>query len=166
MAKSGGLQINQDLVFQRREWKMQHVGWWCLTGFVVLAAVGLFGGGPLSHARVGDPSSLSVEYERFTRVGAHTRLVVHGVSSGGRGPVDLVFDRDYFEGFRIERITPEPRTVDIGDQTVTLRFDRDAARSGGYTVLFDVEPKRGGRRRATIAVANGTTLTWRQFAYF
>ncbi len=165
MPKSDGLQIDQDLEFQRREWKVQRVGWGLLTAFVVAAAAGLFGGGPLSHARVGDRSSLEVEYERFTRVGAQTRLVVHGTPAAGR-PVELVFDRDYFEGLRIDRITPEPQTIVVGHQVVTLRFDGDIARSGGYSVLFDVEPLKGGRRRATIAAGNGAPLAWRQFAYY
>jgi hypothetical protein len=165
VAKSGGLQINQDLEFQRREWRVQHVGWWVLTSFVVAAAAGLFGNGPVSHARVGDPTRLSVEYDRFTRLGAHTRLVVQGALPVTDGPVELSLDRTYFESFRVVRITPEPQGIAIGEQSVTLRFDREPARAGGYTIILDVEPLRAGRRNARIN-ASGSALSWRQFTYF
>ena len=74
----GDLELDQDLGFQRREWSLQRIGWWALTGFVVVASLGLFGGGPLSRGRVGDPgAAVWIEYERFVRVGARARLYVH-----------------------------------------------------------------------------------------
>jgi uncharacterized membrane protein YcaP (DUF421 family) len=46
VAERAGLQIDQDLEFQRREWRLQHVAWWGLTAFVVAGLAGLFGVGP------------------------------------------------------------------------------------------------------------------------
>jgi hypothetical protein len=166
VAKTGGLQINQDLEFQRREWKVQHAGWWVLTAFVLAAAAGLFGNGPVSHARVGDPARLSVDYERFTRVGTHTRVVVHGAQPAADRAVELSLDRDYFESLRIVRITPEPQGIAFAENAVTLRFNREGGRASGYTIILDVEPLHAGRRSATLTAANGTSVVWRQFAYF
>ena len=165
MAKSGGLQINQDLEFQRREWTMQHVGWWLLTSFVAAAAAGLFGGGPLSEARVGDASRLEVEYERFTRVGSHTRIVLRG-RTDRHEPLDVAFERSYFEGFRLERVLPEPESVRFAGAEVTLRFRPDVSQDGGYTVIVDLEPRAGGHRRAWVRATGAATLSYRQFAYF
>jgi hypothetical protein len=165
VAKIEGLQIEQDLEFQRREWRVQHVGWWFLTAFVLAAAAGLFGGGPLSHARAGDPSRLQAEYERFTRVGAHTRILLRGRADPGQ-PLDVAFERTYFEGFRVDRVVPEPESVRFGGADVTLRFRPDVIQDGGYTVILDLEPLVGGARHASIKAAGAATLTYRQFAYF
>lgn len=142
------------------------MAWWCLTGFVLAAAAGLFGNGPASHGRVGDPARLSVEYERFTRLGAHTRLIVQGALRTTDGPVELSLDRNYFESLRVVRITPEPQGIAIGEQSVTLRFDREPARSGDYTIILEVEPLHAGRHSATLTAANSSSVSWRQFAYF
>lgn len=54
----GELEIEEDLDFQRRMWRLQQIGWALLVLVVVAALLGLFGKGPLSRAvasRVGVP---------------------------------------------------------------------------------------------------------------
>lgn len=163
-----GLEINQDLRFQRREWRVQRIGWWGLSTFVVAAILGLFGGGPLSRAQAGESAApLWIEYERFVRVGAPTRVVVHHrlVASGPQGHVQLHINRAYFDAFRIGKVLPEPEGVDIGPSEVVLRFAPRVVETPVFTVILDVEPLRVGRRAAELR-AGGGAMTFTQFAYF
>ena len=161
MAKQDTLQIDQNLEFQRREWRVQRLGWWALAAFIAAAILGVFGGGgPLGRARAATPdTALSVEYERFLRVGAATRLTIH-VARGG--PADLRISRAWFDRMRLQRITPEPAAIDIGVTETVLSF----ANAAPFTLVIDAEPLQSGRYRATLAVGGGPPLTFRQFVYF
>ena len=155
--------LKEDLTFQRREWRMQHVGWWALTAFVLGATLGLFGKGPLSHAVAGSHEGpLWLEYDRFVRVGTVSRIAIHGTAPSPA--LDLRLSREFLDANRIERITPPPASVEIGPSETRLRFSREAA--GPFTILLDVQPLRGWRNRAWVAAAGGAPLRFTQFAYF
>lgn len=55
-ARKGGLEVSQDLNFQRREWVVQRVGWVVMAVLLVAALLGLFGPGPLSKSIAGSAS--------------------------------------------------------------------------------------------------------------
>lgn len=163
------LQIDQDLAFQRHEWKAQRVGWWALTAFVLAATLGVFGKGPLSHARAGTPGApLWVDYDRFVRVGSGTRIVVNG-QAAAHGGADSVFvvrmNRQYFDGIRIEQLSPQPISMTVGADVVDLHF-AGAAAGTRVTVVLDVEPLRAGRSHARFTTARGEHVSFTQFAYF
>lgn len=159
------LQINQDLVFQRREWRVQRIGWWVLCAFVLAAALGLFGNGPLSRAQAGDPGSpLRADYQRFVRVGAPARVTIHGTTGGSGQDWQLRLSRPYFDGVRLEHVTPEPAGFDIGENDIVLHFTAQSA-SPRFTVILDLESLQAGRQQATFR-AGAATLTFTQFSYF
>jgi hypothetical protein len=157
-------QLNQDLEFQRREWAVQRASWWVLTAFVAAAALGLFGDGPLSSARAGRAGApLWVEYERFVRAGATTRLSVHARTSG-RASLELLLPRAYFESFRIEQIVPEPASIAIRPGDVSLQF-AVAPGADPLTIVLDLEPLRPGRQRGLFS-AGGADVSVSQLVYF
>jgi hypothetical protein len=167
--RSADLQLEEDVVFQRREWLIQRAGWVALGTLVAAAALGVFGSGPLSSARAGSPNTrLWAEYERFVRAGAPTRVIVRGTMlerASGSG-FELRLPREYFESFRVEHVSPEPQAIAIGRDEVSLQFGRGAIRGGQFTVIFDLEPVRTGRHAAAIHVTDAQSLAFTQFAYF
>ena len=164
MPKSNSLQLHEDLGFQRREWRAQRLGSWALTLFVVAAAAGLFGSGPLSRVRATTPDgSLSVEYERFVRRGAGLRLVVHH-DAPASGAVELRLDRAYVDGLRIERVTPEPETIDVGATDVVFTFSTSSATA--LAIIIDAEPLHAGRLSAQVRTSAGQPLQLSQLVYF
>lgn len=167
--ESQELDIDQDLEFQRREWFVQRIGWWALTAFIAAAILGLFGGGPLSSAQAGESGApLWVEYERFLRVGAASRISVHGSLPPSEAGFQLRLPRAYLDAFRIDRIVPEPQTITIGDADVTLHFGPVPGGATAKTlhVIFDVEPVHVGRYAAVFQIDGRAPVTFVQFAYF
>lgn len=62
---------------QRRAWKWERIALLGLLGIVLLALAGAFSRGPLSDASLASATGrLQVEYERFERLGASSRLHV------------------------------------------------------------------------------------------
>lgn len=167
MAHRKGLDIDQNLAFQRREWAAQRAGWWALTAFVAAAALGAFGKGPISGARAADAAGrLSVEYDRFARVGAPTRLEVRAeAAAAGAGPIEIRLTRDYFDAVQIERVLPEPAAVEVGPAEVTFRFGAPAPGTG-FAVVLDLQPRRAGWRTAAIRTAQGGAVSFSQLTYF
>jgi hypothetical protein len=163
--ESGGLQIDHNLEFQRREWQFQRIGWWALTVFVLAAALGAFGGGLLSAAAAGEPDGpLRIAYERFVRAGSTTRLVIQARTEGDAAGLTLQVDRAYFDAMRIERIVPEPASIAVEPAVVTLRFP--AAAAGGITISIDAEPRGAGMHATAVRASNGGSLRLTQLAYF
>jgi hypothetical protein len=166
MADKKTLEIDQNLAFQRREWIVQRVGWWVLVAFVVAASLGVFGDGPVSSARAGtgqDPFWL--EYERFVRVGATSRIALHEGASGPRSALQLRIARSYFDAIVIERVTPEPTQVDVGERQVTMRFD-PPQESPPLTIVLEIRPQRPGLRTATFTNGQGAAISFSQLTYF
>jgi hypothetical protein len=160
-----GLQINEDLVFQRKEWRAQRIGWFLLCAFVVAACLGLFGSGPLSWTRAGqEGSALWVEYDRFVRRGAPTRLTINLAPAAGGSTRQVRIGRGYAEGVRFERIVPEPDAIELGDAEAVLRFTGEAARS--TTILLDVLPLTVGSLSASITVDGARPADVTHFVYF
>ena len=162
--KARELEIDQDLAFQRREWTIQRAGWWLMLAFVVAAATGLFGGGFLSQATAGEPDGpLWVEYERFDRQGRVSRTQIHVRPPAGPG-FQLRLNRDYFDAIRVERLTPEPETLEVGPSEVVFHFNLPTGATP-FTLVIDAEPLSFGWHAATISSA-GAVVTFSQLTYF
>jgi hypothetical protein len=82
-SRSSQLQIDEDLAFQRREWKIQRVGWGAMALVIIAALLGVFGTGPLSNATL-EREGLRLEYERFCRFAAANGYRFHGIAQSGR----------------------------------------------------------------------------------
>ena len=120
----GDLDIEQDLDFQQRSWRVQRAGWIAMALVTLLALLGLFGSGPLGNATAGEEGApLRLEYGRFVRLGAPSHLRVHiGPGTTPNGEAHLWLSRAYLEEIEIQRITPEPDRVEAGPDRLTYIF--------------------------------------------
>ena len=113
IVREGGLEIDQDLEFQRKAWVAQRVGWVVMALFVLAAAVGLLGSGPLSRARAAVPGVMTLEYERFARFETSTTLTVRLDSAVTAGElVRVSLNRDFLDSAKIETVLPPPARVE------------------------------------------------------
>jgi hypothetical protein len=163
-----GLEIEEDLEFQRREWAFQRVGVWAIAAFVVAAALGLFGaGGTFSRARARAPEgAFWVDYDRFARVGAAARLQVHWPEGSANAPEPvLTLNRAYFDTIRVEQIIPEPKEIVLDSERVRLRFAAESIEPGG-AVILDYQPDDVGSQQIQIQVDELAPVSFTQFAYF
>ncbi len=162
-----GLEIEQDAEFQRREWRMERAGWVVLAIVVIAAAAGLFGGGPVSHARASDQSGhLVIEYERFLRASAPSELHLQVFPAAATGAEVTVWaDQSYLRDVEVSSIVPAPKRVEQRGRRILYVFSsNDAAEPSEIT--FRYEPTRAGRLNGRFGVSEGAPAEVRQFAFF
>jgi hypothetical protein len=163
-----GLEIDQDLDFQRRAWMIQRVGWAVMTVFVLAAAAGVLGSGPLSHARADLPGTMSVEYQRFARFETNETLTVRlEPAATGADTVRLSLDRAFLDAARMASVLPTPTRVESAAGGLVYVFAVAEPRTP-LVVAFNFEPQEIGRQRGTIGVETAAGLrsvTFRQLVY-
>ncbi len=159
------LEINQDMDFQRREWRVQAVARVVMILVVLAALAGLFGRGLLSRTTAGEPASLTVEYDRFLRLEGKNRLTLRiGPRAAAGREVRLWVHPRYVERMHYEQTVPEPETMVPTPDRLWLVFP--VARPGtSFDVVVDFKPERIGPARATLGVAGGPSLALSQFVY-
>lgn len=162
----GDLELEEDLRFQKRQWKVQRIAWvvWLLV--LVAAVAGLFGSGPLSNGTAGEEGGpLWAEYQRFERHQGPSDLKVFlgpGAASGGEGRVWL--GRDYLESVELESVTPPPLRVEAGADRYTYVFPVTDPQQG-TAVVFRFRPEALGRHEGRIGLPGGAELKFGRFVY-
>jgi hypothetical protein len=162
VAEHARLQLDDDIDFQRRESRVQRVGWSCLAAFVAAALLGLFGSGPFSHA-VATASGLSVEYERFVRADARSLLTI-ALPPSETTTATLSISRNYIDAVDITQMLPEPSTSELREAEAIFSFERRDADRTPVIVQIELKPRAMGRPTATLR-SGVATVTFTQLTY-
>lgn len=135
--------------FQRREWRVERVGWVVIALLLVAAILGVFSNGPLSHTTSADPDGdVEVEYERFVRHMGKAELTVRIGPSAVQDETATVFiSRDLIDSMRLEAISPQPESTTGGRIGTTFEFSADADSPPVISITY---------RPDEIGVAEGT----------
>lgn len=142
----GSLEIDQDLEFQRREWRVQRVLWVVTAVLLVLALMGLFGGGPISDTtRESDDGTLSVDYLRFVRHDGQASLDFQVAASHATNQeVEIWIDQRFIDRVQIEHVSPEPASVRGADGRMVYVFEL-AEGADTLNATFSYRPQHMGR---------------------
>jgi hypothetical protein len=161
-----GLELEQDLEFQRRDWRRERWGWAVMMSLVAAALLGLCGTGPLSDRIAGEKGGvLWAEYQLFGRWQAPEELRVHvGPGQTRDGRVHVWLSRELVEKHDIEHVTPPPEGVEIvGDRYIYVF--RAPAPDDEIAVTFTIKPERWGIKRGTVGIAGGHAVTIWELVY-
>jgi hypothetical protein len=160
------LEIEQDVAFLRRSWRVQRAGWLGMGAVLVLALAGLFGSGPLSRQDVTLPGLLRVEYQRFARYDAPQTLAVRlEPAATSTADVRVWLDRRYLDESRVETITPPPSRVEAAGDRLVYVFA--LTRPGEpATVVFELQARRFGPMAGRVGLDGVQAFApFRQFVY-
>jgi hypothetical protein len=156
------LEIEEDLLFQKREWLIQRIGWTLMLLVMCSALLGVFGSGPVSKTVINQSDKLSLEYERFARYESPTSLKIKVNSPGENNEAHIWISRNYLDDVKIERIVPEPQNVRAEGEWLVYVFKRGAP--GDLVVKLDFTTQVFGRVSGVVA-SQGVQLTINQFIY-
>ena len=164
LRRIGDLEIDQDLDAQRREWRIEKLAWTCFALLILAGLSGLLGSGPLANAVAGEEGSeLWVEYPRFARHLAPVKMRVVAARAG-KDEVRLWIDRDYAERLELERISPEPDSVEsLADRDV-YAF-RPGSGAGPLVIELSFELTYVGFSNARLGTLDGPSVEFRQLVY-
>ncbi len=160
----GAIEVHEDPEFERREWRVQRIGWVLLLLFVVAAAAGLFGRGPASLARAGEQGGpFEMSYGRFTRYEAPVNLDLKLRPEPGQDP-QLWLSSEYLKGLRIERVTPEPARTQLQADGVLYTFEAGDAQQP-VEITVHAMADRIGLRSGRAGTAPDHAFDFWQFVY-
>jgi hypothetical protein len=153
------LQIETDLLYQRRVWRAQRIGWIVFVALLVAASLGVFGAGPLSTTVAGSKADgLWVEYERVARALAPSTLVIHvDRRAGTADPVPVMLGGDYVRAAKIESLTPPVASGASTPDGAVLRFEAPGD-AGALQFVVHLKFSRPGLARGQIAVPGRAPL--------
>jgi hypothetical protein len=160
------LVTSEDMVFQRRTWLVERVGWVVMALILIGALLGLFGGGGVvaSAETSTEDGSLSVRYERFCRVDAPSRLRVAVRPPDEASVLRLWLGSEYTEAVHISRVFPEPERVEASADRYVFEFAL-AEPADAVAILFEIEPKEAWGLDGRLGVDGGADLRFDQFVY-
>ena len=167
--KAGGLShrapFDDDIGFQRRQWRVERFGWAAMVLVIIAALAGVFGGGGIVElATASDSSRLTeVRYARFARYSSSTTLEVNVTASASARPMRLSISDQYLGAMNVRTITPPPTSTSIADRQHVFVFDRAA--SAAATIRFELVPESIGRHEGWIAVDGAAPVFFAHFVY-
>ena len=156
------LQLNEARPGQRRYARGETLTLILLLIVMAATGLGVFGRGLLSTSTVTSTSGqVSVQFERFERYGALTRVRID-IQPQTRSELDIEVSSDYLQAIHLQDITPRPASERVTSERVVYTFA--TRETGPLTIHFDFQPMRRGRIDATLAV-NGEHVRWWHFIY-
>ncbi len=151
--QKAGLDIDQSVASQKREWIFQRIGWLALFLFLAAAVLGLLGGlGPLANARTSS-GTLAVEYSRFERFGAPVEMQVT-VGPTGDDRLRLRVDRRLTETYTVQQVHPQPDSVRVTNGAYVYTFS--ALPDESSRITFNLQPDKLGKNRLQLATGTGS----------
>jgi hypothetical protein len=162
--KKRSLDLREAIDFQRREWRVQRIGWIAIAAVLLLGIAGLFGNGPLSRASAVD-GPLHVEYQRFVHNKAPTTLSIT-LRDLKSESIRLAIDRQYLDAVPIEHVRPLPiRTESSGNDVI---FEFAVANAPNAHISLDSRPQTTGFAHGAIRLQHperGAVVHFRQLVY-
>jgi len=159
-AKTTGLQVNEDMDFQRLEWRIERIGWVMLALIIIAALLGLLGNGPLSSSAK-TAGSLQVEYDRFLHRDAPSSYRIH--LKPRDAATDIHLNREFLDSAKLDQIVPQPAEAELATDGILLRFKSSPLAAGVVTIPF--EAKTIGVLQTRISVGNETPIHLSHFVY-
>jgi hypothetical protein len=158
--------IEEDLPFQRKQWRVERIGWAVMILLILAALAGAFGGGgPLSSATSATPDSrVRVKHERFARVLAPMSVEITVAQPAGARSLQIRISESYMGAMSVRSIIPEPNSTALADQMVVLAFDPSSA-AGDIKVRLGLEPQTIGSVKGTVVVDGGAPLRFGHFIF-
>ena len=164
--RSASIELETDDRFQKREWRIQRVGWILWGCIIVAALLGFLGPGLLSETKSAAPdNSLSITYDRFVHYHHPRELEVRfDLGAVGASEFQIGVDKSLLESVDIERIVPAPKQSTVTEQGVVYTFDKEPQLRTGE-LLFRVDYEQQGRVRGGIALVGHEPAQVTQFVF-
>ncbi|MFP5228316.1 MAG: hypothetical protein ACLGXA_11890 [Acidobacteriota bacterium] len=104
------LAVGEDIEFQRRWWRFEHIVWALFSLILLLDLSGLLGRGPLAHARDKTADgAMNLQYDRVERFQTPAIVSIHfGANAVHNGHIELWVSQSIIKSLGNQRIIPQP----------------------------------------------------------
>lgn len=158
------LQIDDDMDFQRKEWRIERIAWIIMVLLALAGLLGLFGEGPLSNVNAAN-GPIEVQYDRFERLLSPAQMVVQVGPAGAQNEeVRLRVGRKLLDGLQVQNITPQPDSMELMPEEIVYVFNVKEP-NAPMRITFDMQTAKAGSHGGQIGIENGAAVDVRQFIY-
>jgi hypothetical protein len=155
--------LREDMLLQRRLWRLERVGWMLWGLLLVLCLLGLFANGWLSDSQQRtDDGRLTLNYQRFARSSASTDWTLQ-VQADARGRIRLEWGGGGRDAFDLQGITPRPQRSRATARGLQLEFAAEPA--ARVRLDLRLQATSAGAVHSWIALDGGQRLHLNQFIY-
>src|SRR5690606_14217283 len=122
-----GLHLEEDMEFQKREWKFERAAWFIMLLIFLASVAGLLGPKGLvwDQTTAGDKNTgLEAKYYQFIHRDTPAEFEVKMPTSDSY----LELQSQSFEKLKVENILPEPRKMEYQQDKILLWFDPEVKR--------------------------------------
>lgn len=163
--RTGDLQIDEDVDFQRKEWVAERIAWTVLAVTLVAALLGVFGSGPLSRTTAANAQgNVEVTYERFARKISDNELeATVSARIAEQNSVTLFFSDEWASTMNVQQITPEPDSARRTDEGIYYEFA--SVPIAPVVVTIQYRPDRVGVVMSTVPAGSGEQVELWQLIY-
>lgn len=146
--------VGEDLEFQRRWWRFEHVVWSFFLLILICNMLGLFGRGYLAKAkRSAADQTINLSYERIERANTSSIMSVSfGQQAIRDGQIHLFVSDSIAKQLGAQRVVPQPASSTVGDGGITYAFP---ATSLPASVDIALSPSKPGVHEFTMGVPGG-----------
>ncbi len=149
-------EIHEDLSGRRRELWARRIGLTLMVALACLALANVFGQDPVTTSAATSEATLSMHAPANLRSGLVDELRITADAHAPIAHPRLVLAEDWFDGFTINTISPEPTGHEYSDRGVILTYaglpagDRLVVR-----ISFEADPTTFGSRTWRVALDDG-----------
>ncbi len=156
--------VQENMAWQRVEWRIQRLGYVFLFAVVILGACGLFSKGVLSEGvATSKEGALQVEYERFGLLDSDMVMTIR-VKPQHSGRFTLNISGQEMENFQIQSLQPQPQQATSTSNSLELTWASPQFREGA-TVWIGAQAQNPGRFPVKITLDNTTSVHFTQWIY-
>lgn len=163
---SSSLQLDEDLPFQRNQWRAERIGWVAMAAIIAAALAGVLGGGGLLSDTSGTTADGRgrVQYQRFARRESPTTLDISIGKTTSEHSIRLRVDERYLAAMSLRAINPHPSTTALADGFYTFAFDRSPG-AVDARIQLQLEPNAIGSVQGWLAIDDGAPLRIKHFIF-
>ena len=133
------VQSSENMRLQRKFWRIEKVIIGILLLFLLWAALGGHGNGPLSKAVAGEKGSdFWIEYQHMMHYTRPEQMKVYMSSPENKDTLSLWMDKTYLENIRIETIDPMPVSTKLKEDKTVFQF---LAQPGQKSLMVNIFQK-------------------------
>jgi hypothetical protein len=161
-----GLQIDEDMRFQRLNWAAERIAWSALSLVILAALLGLFSRGPLSETEARDADgAVRITYERFLRYGTASSLDIEITFPATQTEhVELRLRGPMLHGLLVQTVRPEPLESRLAEDGWVMVFP--VADKGSTSLIrMEIRPEALATLEGEIAIGGQQPARLSSFVY-
>lgn len=145
----GDLEIEEDIVYQRRFHIAQRAAWALMVIVIVMASAGLIGPGLAGmEESASSDKRVKTEYNGSLYHQKDSEMTIK-IESPGTGPVSVWISREYLENIYIKQMLPKPENITASPGRVYYSFRHDGQGKELKINLY-FQPIRVGRLQGRV----------------